>query len=209
VETEGQPEAGPVLMVANHVSWLDVLAINAVSPGVFIAKLDVLAWPLLGRLAELSGTRFIRRADLGGLRELVENITRLLARGAQLVAFPEGTSTLGHDVKPFSSALFQAAINTGAAVQAVTLQYGHTGACDRRAAFIDDDEFLPHLLTLLARERTVVHATFAPTVGCTQAKRQRLADLTREQILTRLQRHGRGKSPWVCKAAGANHAARP
>ncbi len=188
IETQCPPCSAPVLMVANHISWLDVLAINAVCPGVFVAKSDVRCWPIIGKLAALSGTRFIQRETLSGLRHMVQEVTGLLERGARVIAFPEGTSTLGDKVMPFSSALLQAPISAKATVQSITLRYSRNGQYDRTAAFIDDDEFLAHLIQLLRTDCTQVSITFGPAIEAVGRKRQTLADYSRRQIVQQLQR---------------------
>ena len=160
---------------------------SAASPGVFVAKADVLKWPVIGRLAAMSGTRFIERKTLSGLSEMVEDITRLLEQCARVVVFPEGTSTVGREVMPFSPALFQASIAAGATVQAVTLQYRHAAGHNRMAAFVGDDTFLSHLLRLLRVKRTCVCVSFESPLPAVGQKRLLLAKHTREQVSKRLQ----------------------
>lgn len=108
VIVEGNPPTFPGLIVANHVSWLDIVAISAVVPVVFVAKREVAGWPLFGPLAKLGQTMFIdrqRRRDTGRVRDrMVEH----LAAGRLVVLFPEGTSSDGNRVLPFRSALLGA-----------------------------------------------------------------------------------------------------
>ena len=178
----------PVLMVANHVSWLDIIAIGATCPATFVAKAPVRGWPVLGRLASLSGTRFLERESLAGLCDLVRDLSGLLEQGARVAVFPEGTSTHGEQVLPFSSALFQSAVSSGAQVQAICLRYGSRARPDPLAPFVGDDDFLSHLLPLLKRAETQVTLTFAPPISAMGRQRQTLADYTRGQILEQLQR---------------------
>jgi len=107
LNVQGQPMGGRGAIVANHASWLDILALNAAAQVFFVAKAEVADWPLIGALAKLVGTVFIRRdrtqADLQ--RKIFE--ARLHA-GHRLLFFPEGTSSDGARVLPFKSTLFAA-----------------------------------------------------------------------------------------------------
>lgn len=188
IEVNCPPCETPVLMVANHVSWLDIIAISAIAPSQFVAKAPVRGWPVLGRLAAQSGTRFLERESLAGLCALVRDLSALLESGARVAVFPEGTSTTGEHVLPFSSALFQSAISASANVQAIALRYGEPGIPDALAPFVGDADFLSHLMPLLRRARTHVSLTFAPPVAATGRQRQNLADYSRQQILDQLQR---------------------
>ena len=188
IEVRCPPYDGPVLMVANHISWLDIIAIGATRPTTFVAKAPVRRWPVLGRLAALSGTRFLERESLAGLCALVQDLSRLLEQGAGVAVFPEGTSTRGEQVLPFSAALFQCAVSTDAQVQAISLRYGTGAGFDPLAPFVGDTDFLSHLLPLLRRAETRVTLTFAPPIDAKGRKRQALADHTRGQILDQLQR---------------------
>jgi len=122
----GAPAAGPALIVSNHVSWLDIVALSAAVPCSFIAKREVGTWPFFGSLARLQRTVFIhrdRRHEAGKSRDAVRE--RLNA-GDTLVLFAEGTSSDGLRVLPFKSALFAAADLSGVDVQPVTLAHlGH------------------------------------------------------------------------------------
>ena len=188
IEVHCPPCEAPVLMVANHVSWLDIIAIGATSPATFVAKAPVRHWPVLGRLASLSGTRFLERESLAGLCALVQDLSKLLEQGASVAVFPEGTSTSGEQVLPFSSALFQSAVSSGAQVQAISLRYGSRACPDPLAPFVGDADFLSHLLPLLKRAETHVTLVFAPPISAVGRQRQSLADYTRGQILEQLQR---------------------
>ena len=188
IEVHCPPCDGPVLLVANHISWLDIIAIAATRPATFVAKAPVRHWPVLGRLAALSGTRFLERESLAGLCALVKDLTRLLEQGAGVAVFPEGTSSRGGQVLPFSAALFQSAVSADVQVQAITLRYGTGAGPDPLAPFVGDTDFLSHLLPLLRRVETRVTLTFAPPIDAKGRKRQTLADYTRGQILEQLQR---------------------
>ncbi len=128
VAVVGEPTlGGPCLVVANHVSWLDILVINAVRPCRFVAKADVHHWPLLGRLVAGAGTLFIERERKRDALRVVHHLAERLQAGDVLAIFPEGTTSDGRTVLPFHANLLQAALATAAAVQPVGLAYRPAG----------------------------------------------------------------------------------
>jgi 1-acyl-sn-glycerol-3-phosphate acyltransferase len=157
VSVSGKPPVqGPLLIVSNHVSWLDIVVLSAVAPVSFIAKRQVASWPLFGRLARLQRTVFIdrdRRHATGSSRNVMQ--ARLLG-GDILVLFPEGTSSDGRRVLPFKSSFFGAAEIEGVLVQPVSIAYrGHWNLpMNRRLlpsyAWYGDMDLAAHLLEALA-----------------------------------------------------------
>lgn len=124
LRVEGEPPAaGPVLVVSNHVSWLDILAIDAARPCRFVSKADVRRWPLLGRLVAGAGTLFIERDRKRDALRVVHHLAERLRAGDVLAVFPEGTTSDGRTVLPFHANLLQAALVTGAPVQPLGLAY--------------------------------------------------------------------------------------
>jgi 1-acyl-sn-glycerol-3-phosphate acyltransferase len=121
--SSGAPHVGPVLYVANHISWLDILAINAVQPVRFVAKADVRHWPLLGWLVACGGTLFIERERKRDALRVVHQIAQALRDGEIVAVFPEGTTGAGHALLPFHANLLQAAISVDAPVQPIALRY--------------------------------------------------------------------------------------
>jgi 1-acyl-sn-glycerol-3-phosphate acyltransferase len=127
------------LVIANHVSWLDAVALHAALPLAVVAKADARQWPLLGRLLERNDTLFVRRRPSRDLLRVNREIAARLARGESVAAFPEGTTTDGASVLPFRPALFQPAVAGGHPLHALALVY-RDGAGWRcaEAAYIDD-----------------------------------------------------------------------
>jgi lyso-ornithine lipid O-acyltransferase len=155
----------PLLVVANHVSWLDVSVIAAVAPVVFIAKQEVAGWPLIGVLARLQRSIFVERRRRIWTAEVNARIARRLVEGDAIVLFGEGTSSDGNRVLPFYSALLGAAgaALTAAervghvAIQPVSVSYVGLdglpmGRRDRPvAAWYGDMKLLPHLVGVISR----------------------------------------------------------
>lgn len=163
---EGARLHGPGAMVCNHVSWLDIFALNAAGRVTFVSKAEVAGWPGIGFLARLVGTVFIAR-DPRAARAQTRLLHDRLAAGQRLLFFPEGTSTDGMRLRPFKSTLFQAlceAGGAGARVQPVTLVYEAPEGADVRVyGWWGDMEFGDHLIAVLGmprqgRVRVIRHA---------------------------------------------------
>jgi 1-acyl-sn-glycerol-3-phosphate acyltransferase len=136
----GAPPRRAALVVANHISWLDVVALLAVVPAArLVAKAEVRDWPLIGGLARASGALFVDRSRPRALPTLVRRAARALADGAVVAGFPEGTTWCGPAAGPFRPALFQAALDAGARVVPVALTYRVGGAPSTAAAFLGRD----------------------------------------------------------------------
>ena len=117
------PAAGPLLVVANHISWLDIMVMNAAGPTRFVSKSDVKHWPLLGALISGSGALFIERENRRDAMRVVHHMADALRQGDVVAVFPEGTTGNGQGVLPFHANLLQAAVSAPAPVQPVGLAY--------------------------------------------------------------------------------------
>jgi 1-acyl-sn-glycerol-3-phosphate acyltransferase len=122
------------LLVANHVSWLDVVALLAVTPVRLVAKHDVRAWPAVGALAALTGSIFVDRSRPKTLPATVAEVSAALRAGRSVAVFPEGTTFCGTERGRFRPAVFQAAVDAGAPVVPISIRYGSPAA-----AFVGDD----------------------------------------------------------------------
>ena len=119
----GAEPAGAMLVVANHMSWLDIIVMNAACPSRFVSKADVKHWPVVGRLVEASGTLFIERENRRDALRVVHHMAECLRAGERLAVFPEGTTGDGSQVLPFHANLLQAAVATNSPVCPVGLRY--------------------------------------------------------------------------------------
>ncbi|MFI6638459.1 lysophospholipid acyltransferase family protein [Streptomyces sp. NPDC050504] len=185
-ETDG---AAGALVVANHVSWLDIPLIAAVLPGRMLAKSEVRGWPVLGPLAVLGGTLFVDRERLRALPGTVREIAAALTGGSRVVVFPEGSTWCGRgDGGPFRAAPFQAALDAGAAVQPVRIGYRPTGA----AAFVGDDPLGTSLWRVARTAGLCAEIEVLPPIGAAdptlipmphRAARRALADAARRAVI--------------------------
>lgn len=125
---QGAPRAGATLLVANHVSWLDVAAIHAAAPQArFVSKADVGRWPLVGGLVAGAGTLFIERESKRDALRVVHQVADALRAGDTVAVFPEGTTGAGRELLPFHANLLQAAIATETPIQPVALRFHQPG----------------------------------------------------------------------------------
>lgn len=161
VRCSGSPAAPDGLVVANHVSWLDIAVIASLLPGRFVAKSEVRDWPLIGALAAAAGSYFIRRGS-NATQTLTDRMEPCLRAGGRIVLFPEGTTTAGDSVRRFHPRLFAAAGSASAVIQPLALRYGRAPDGRDVAPFVGDDAFLPHLLQLLGLPGLDVQVILAP-----------------------------------------------
>lgn len=158
----GAPTSLPALYAANHISWLEVIALGSVRHLGFVAKSEVSSWPLIGALAGAAGTLFLRRGSARAAARSVGQAVEHIAGGGSICVFPEGTSSVGNGVLPFKASLFEAAALLGCEVQPVAVSYPLPPGGEDVAPFIGDDDFFSHLLRVLAAEEIVVELSFAP-----------------------------------------------
>jgi 1-acyl-sn-glycerol-3-phosphate acyltransferase len=155
------PGHGPLLIVANHISWLDILVMDAAQPARFVSKSDVRSWPVLGSLVTGAGTLYIERENRRDAMRVVHQMADSLRAGDILAVFPEGTTGDGQTLLPFHANLIQAAISVNAPVLPVGLSFvdGHTGQRSDAPLFIGDTTMLQSIWSTLraTRVQAVVH----------------------------------------------------
>lgn len=165
-DTPGARFAEPgegVLVVCGHVGWTDVVALAAVQPVSFVARADLIDWPILGSLARRMRVIPIDRANLRKLPDVVAQIADRISAGERIAAFPEGTTWCGRAYGNLRPALFQAALDTDTAVQPVRLQYiGADGTLSTTPAFVGDDSMAASLLRMLRSRGTTAEVVLAP-----------------------------------------------
>jgi len=185
LEVRGEPIAAGSMLVANHVSWVDIFVINALAPAAFVSKAEVRHWPLIGWLSAHNDTVFLRRGSRGHAKIVNGEIAGILGAGGHVAVFPEGTTTDGSHVLHFHGALLQPALDAGHPVQPVALAY--LGADGRRssAPAYDGDISLGQCIAAMVGERglTVRVQVTPPLPAEAATDRRALALLTRERIV--------------------------
>ncbi len=178
---------GNVLIVANHVSWLDVFVLNAQHPARFVAKSELGAWPLAGRLIRGAGTIFVERTRRHDTRRVNHHAARALEAGDVVAVFPEGTTTAGHEVLRFHASLLQPVVETRGHVQPVAIRYRdaagrHTSA----AAYVGDDSFAASFWRICGARALVVEVLAAAPLPAQHGDRRALARASEAAIRTAL-----------------------
>lgn len=188
VQPEGTPRPGAKLLVANHISWLDIMAIHAVCPEArFVSKADVLRWPVLGALIGAAGTLFIQRERKRDALRVVHQMAASLGAGETVAIFPEGTTGDGHGLLPFHANLLQAAIAAEVPVQPVALRYADAfGPVSAAVIYIGDTSLVQSLWWVACGDEVTVRVRMLPAEGVRHADRRRLAERLAEQIAAAL-----------------------
>ncbi len=169
----GSPQG---LLVANHISFLDIFVINAAKPVAFVSKDEVRRWPVVGWLAAHTGTIFLERGSRSAAQQARTQLVQRLGAGDRAAIFPEGTTTRGDRVLPFHGALFQAAIDAGSPVTPLALRYvDGRGKPSDAPAYIDDITLWQCLVAIARADGLVAEVEVLPPIPSLIADRRHLA----------------------------------
>jgi 1-acyl-sn-glycerol-3-phosphate acyltransferase len=181
--SEGLRPAGHAMIVANHLSWLDIFVINTIQPCRFVAKSDVRDWPLIGWLCDKAGTIFIARGRVRDVRRIFEHLVAALHDGERVAFFPEGSVAVPGMLQPFHANLFEAAIDAGVPVQPCALQYVDRDGCLHPAANFSGNINFMRSVFMIARARGMIaRLTLLPPIPTEGAHRRELANAARQSI---------------------------
>ena len=188
LQAQGSVRPGAKLVVSNHVSWIDIVALHAVCPEArFVSKSDVQHWPLVNRLAAGARTLYIEREKRRDAMRVVHQMAQALKDGDTVAVFPEGTTGDGHMLLPFHANLLQAAIATGTPVQPVVLRFSDLDhAVSPAAVFVGDTTLVQSLWMLLCAQGLVVQVQVLTAQGTAHADRRALAEHLRATIAEHL-----------------------
>ncbi|MBS1158398.1 MAG: lyso-ornithine lipid acyltransferase [Proteobacteria bacterium] len=171
------------LVVANHVSWIDIYVINAALPSAFVAKAEIRQWPVIGWLAAKNDTIFLRRGSRGHARIINDEIAAVLASGQHVAVFPEGTTTDGRSLLHFHAALLQPALTAGRPVLPVAISYWEVDGERSMAPRYDGDISLGQCArAILGRRRLIARLVTTPLRGLHGEDRRQVAAEAREAI---------------------------
>ncbi len=160
---KGQPDMrGPLMLVANHISWLDITSLHAARFCRFVSKADIAQWPFIGKLATGIGTLYLERTSRRDAMRVVHHMASSLRAGDVLGVFPEGTTSDGRSLLPFHANLFESAIVANVPVQPVAIQFKDrsTGQPSFAPCYIDDDTLMESVWRTLVTPGIVVVITF-------------------------------------------------
>jgi 1-acyl-sn-glycerol-3-phosphate acyltransferase len=181
---EGRFKPGAKLIAANHISWLDIMAVHAACPDArFVSKAEVRQWALVNRLVDSARTLYLQRERPRDALRVVHQMAEALGGGDTVAIFPEGTTGDGHTLLPFHANLLQAAIACGAPVQPVALSYrDETGAVSQAADFTGDVTLGQSLWAFARARGLTVKVQVLPPLASEHADRRALAVRLRELI---------------------------
>ncbi|MES2973737.1 MAG: lysophospholipid acyltransferase family protein [Pseudomonadota bacterium] len=178
---KGAPCAsGPMLLVANHISWLDIVVMHSARYCRFVAKADMKHWPLVGMLATGAGTLYIERESRRDAMRVVHHMADSLRAGEVVAVFPEGTTSDGLALLPFHANLIQAAISAEAPVQPIALKFvdAATGEYSGAPNYIGDDTLIGSIWRTLTAPRLAAVVTYgAPQTADGRDRRAWAKDL--------------------------------
>lgn len=184
----GEPLEGATMFVANHVSWVDILALHSQRMMGFVAKREIRGWPLVGWLAAKGETIFHHRGSQESLGGVLHEMLARLRAGRSVGVFPEGRTRGGHEVGPFHARIFAAAVEAGVPVQPVALRYGAGGSAQAVVAFGPGENFASNFLRLLGEPARSGDVVFLEPVDPAEAGgRRRIAELARERIVAAME----------------------
>jgi 1-acyl-sn-glycerol-3-phosphate acyltransferase len=189
VRVDAEPIDSPAgcLIAANHISWLDIFAINALRPASFVSKADILQWPLIGWLGARNDTIFLRRGSRGHARTVNVEIDRRLTAGKDVALFPEGTTTDGTSLLGFHAALLQPAVETGRPVLPMAISYHDAeGELSLAPSFAGETTMKECFLAILACRSLTVRMSAAPALDSIGKTRRELSHEAHAAIATML-----------------------
>lgn len=180
VGVEGEYLRGQGLVVCNHRSYIDILVILSVTPCSFLCKREVRSWPLIGGIAERMGVVFVDRKSRESRAETLERIAAEVLAGAELAAFPEGTTSRGPGMRATYPGLFRAAETHGFGVMPMVIEYA-----DPEDAWVGDDTLIRHCLFWLAKPRSELTIRIADPDALTWRESGRYAVSERRSLQER------------------------
>lgn len=165
-----------MMLVANHVSWLDIYLLNAVKPARFVSKVEVRSWPVVGWLAIKMGTLFIDRAKRHDTARVNHEVSDVLSNGGCIAVFPEGTTSNGSLLRPFHASLLQPAVHSNSQLWPAAIRYTHAdGSLNLAPAYVDELSFGDSLASILSQAVIYAELEFLPPIPAQGKARRELA----------------------------------
>jgi len=188
IQVQGELHDGGALLVANHVSWLDINALHAVVPQArFVSKADIQSWPLVSRLADAADTLYLQRERKRDALRVVHLVAEALGSGQLVAVFPEGTTSDGRALLPFHANLLQAAISTGTPIQPIALRFSdQRDRISPAVEFVGATTLVESLWRVARAERLVAHVALLPARPSTAVDRRVLAQMLRDDIAAQI-----------------------
>jgi 1-acyl-sn-glycerol-3-phosphate acyltransferase len=171
------------LIVSNHVSWVDIFVINSLETCHFVAKSDILEWPLIGKMCERGWTIFLVRGKRADVRRIYTALVDRINLGERVAFFPEGTTAAQGTLLPFHSNLFEAAIEARVPILPFSVRYtDSTGALQHSVDYIGDTSFLESIIMMLKGGKIIAHVQQLPMISSEGMHRRHLANAARTAV---------------------------
>lgn len=191
VRIHGDVHSENQLMVANHISWKDIIVLNSIYSTRFVAKSEISGWPLIGWLSRRVGTLFVKRGNITEIRRLNEQITNLLRSGERVTLFPEGSTGEGTEISHLYPGLFQSVIDTHqsaenqlnpAGVQPVVIIYKVDEQLSPHIPYTGDTHILENLWSVLSYDHITADIYFTPAIESENTTRKHLSTQSHQQM---------------------------
>ena len=187
---------GNVLVVSNHISWLDIFVLNSVHPVRFVAKSEIARWPIVGAMVRGAGTLFIERASRRDTHRINRMVAEVLESGDVVAIFPEGTTTDGLDMLPFKSSLLQPIVDAQGHVQPVAIRYRAPGGARSLApAYVGDTSFAQSFWRVCGEPALAAELIALPALPARAGHRRTLARSAEASIRKALLEPDDGSEP--------------
>jgi len=181
-QIHGNFKPGAALVVANHISWLDIQLLHSISPMGFVAKAEINAWPLAGRVAAMGDTVYHQRGSHDSASGVNQAMVEKLQQGKKVAIFAEGGILPGDSVKRFHARMFAAAIETDTPVQPVMIRYMRAGQRYPDITFLRGEGFMGNLLRLLKQGGCTAEVVILPLVAPAGKRRREIAQASEEAV---------------------------
>jgi 1-acyl-sn-glycerol-3-phosphate acyltransferase len=181
----GTPADAPVLVAANHISWLDILALDSVCAMSFVGKAEIDQWPVFSYAARTGNTIFHQRGCHSSASDVTTVMTQRLKLGQRVAIFPEGGILAGHSIRTFHARMFRAAVDAECPVQPVMVRYVNKKVGNGDISFRVGENMMMNMVRVLAHPRSEVEVHFLPVIDATGQPRRTLADAARTAVVSR------------------------
>lgn len=183
VQVRGAPAEAPVLIAANHISWLDIPVLHTARAMGFVSKAEVERWPVFSYIARTGGTIFHHRGSHDSASDVANSMIQRLKQGRCVAIFPEGGIKPGQSIRVFHARMFRAAVDAECDVQPVMLRYMRNGHRDDDVGFREGESMLVNFVRMLAQPHALADINFLPQMDATGQPRRILADSARAAVI--------------------------
>jgi 1-acyl-sn-glycerol-3-phosphate acyltransferase len=187
-QVSGTPPNGAALVVANHISWLDIPVLHSGSAMGFVGKAEIDRWPIFRFIARTGGTIFHRRGNHDSAADVSGVMSRRLQQGRAVAIFPEGGIKPGASIRKFHARMFRAAVDVGCPVQPMMVRYMRGDQRDDDITFRVDEGMVGNLIRLLGRPGVVADLHFLAPIDSIDKPRRELAEGARAAIIAAYER---------------------